>query len=843
MKWKDIKREQVKIEALLIGVFILCILAGAFGDCLNRHGHPIFLVENFDGVSLVILQIQGTIDTLSIAVLSLLGGRVSESYMGISLIDFTLDRKPSYLKQKWIINSLIGLLSLNICFHIWGQYNMVLALFAISEGLICFSVKGIYEVFSGHIELENEIKCYLLFQFENGTRSNKLDLLHKFCDEWKSKILKQSEPEFNIYQNTFDAIFENLFLDKAPNSRTELQKCIYDVICVLLHSENPTLKKRGLCFVKEAYSKAWSYINSHENEVLGFSDGFYLFHAVSDDLRDAVEQLPVAEVERELQWFTTAEYVLLVNYWVAKGSEHQSELQDLSRFAGAMGYYIGKNRDQEWHATVWEKPLTYLRLPLIYPEGKQEDMKRQQAAILFFYAVSLVNSNMLEILENSLYTQAIPRLYYSMDKYCALLVLRIHCYIYYLAEYESTTCISTDIKHACQTFLRRDVIRRTFSDFLHRISLSKEIFNQELESLLLGDLEGLEFFPTRAASKTMIMGTVVRNYVLFITLYLFGEHDPNHMMDQVLSDETVKYHLPLYLENSGTTINQLDVFLTLVSTSEKLTLDFQKKKARLSYAALERETKRRLKETELSKPARQSQNGDPASIRQTEQQIQQYIREKFSPLISEDAKTSTQCAIDCFQIDILSDMSAEDLLLEHLSDIAGGLISGFNKELCKAGSLRIVRRSGFRDDAEYIDYLKNNDADIVMGNQWVFHTNRYNSQITVDQYLRERKTIFAGFANFGILLKGGCLKIYVGDVHISIRPPLVEDSGAKYDSERDIYIYNLSGVDLEFTKDELADYLNHNRQIVDVRISLFVKKTEGITGDSLQNDSMHGTIE
>lgn len=592
MTWKSIRSRQQKREASWIVIFFICILVGAIGDCLNRHGHPILYVENLDGVSLVILQIQGTIDTLSIAVLSLLGGRVSESYMGIPLVDFSLNRKPGCLKQRRIIILLIIVLSINIFLHLINLYNTVFALFLISEGLICFSVKEIYEVFSGHIELEKEIECYFLDQIESGKHDNKLDLLHKFCGEWKVKSVNQSEPEFETYQKIFDALFEDFFLNEKPNSRTELQTCIYHVIYASLRSENPVSKKRGLRLVREIYAKAWSCVLIDKNKALSFSDGFYLFHTISDDLRVAVEHLPVAEVEREFGWHTVAEYVLLINYWVSGKSENQSELHALNHLASAMGYYVAKNRDQEWHTVIWEKPFTHLRVSIICPEDKQENMKHQRYAMLFCYAVSLVNSNMLDILKNGLYMQIIPHLYHSVDRYTALLVLKIHCYIYYLAEYETIDCILDNIQSACKDFLHDRGIRLSFYDFLRRISSSKEIFNHDLEKTLLSELERLEFFPRRATAKVMKMETVVRNYVLFITLYLFREHDPYHLMDQVLSDELVERHLPFYLQDSDTTINRLDSFLTLLSISREYP---HQEKSREIYAAMERETKRRLK--------------------------------------------------------------------------------------------------------------------------------------------------------------------------------------------------------------------------------------------------------
>lgn len=187
-------------------------------------------------------------------------------------------------------------------------------------------------------------------------------------------------------------------------------------------------------------------------------------------------------------------------------------------------------------------------------------------------------------------------------------------------------------------------------------------------------------------------------------------------------------------------------------------------------------------------------------------------------------------------------MSVENLLLEYLDGIASGLIDGIRKELHKAGFLQIVKRSDFRGDEEYIDYLKNIDADIVLGSQWSFQTKRYDNQKIVSSYLEDRKTIFIGFTNWGILLKDESLQIYVRDIHISIHPSSIEDSSAKYDPKRDIYIYNVSGIDLEFERNELDDYLKHKRRIVDVKIQLCIKKADGSNGCLLQNDSMNGAF-
>ena len=229
MTWENLMIDQRKLEFRWMGLFILLILGGFLGDILNLMGHPFILVENLGDVSLVILQIQGTIDTLAIAVHALLGGRIAESYMGISLIDYMLNRKPVYLTQKKVIIYLIVILSLSVFCHLIKLYNLVFAFLFVSEGFILFSVAEIYEIFSGHIEIEDEIKSYLIHQIINKPYSERLNLAYKFCHGWETVISKQSEPEFETYGQIFNVIFETMFLDESPNSRLELQKYTYHI--------------------------------------------------------------------------------------------------------------------------------------------------------------------------------------------------------------------------------------------------------------------------------------------------------------------------------------------------------------------------------------------------------------------------------------------------------------------------------------------------------------------------------------------------------------------------------------------------------------------------------------
>lgn len=840
MTWESIAGKQRKYEVKCIVFFAVCGIWGLAGDWMVRHDIFLIPVLGMDGISLVILQIQGTIDTLSIAVLSLLGGRISETYMGIPLIDFILNRKPIYLKQKWIINLLIILLCFNIFLHLLGLYNTVLALFLVTMGLIAISINEIYGVFSGDIAIENEVKSYLTDRAENGTHCEHLALAQKFCTEWEMKIGTQIEPEYEAYWQVFAMFFKELFQDDTPDSRLELQKFVYPPIHALLRAEMPSSRRRGLSLLRNIYQNAWSCIRERRDEnpdqALRFSDGFHLFHAACDHLWEAVESLPIAETEKELKWFTTVEYIFLVNYWIdTKTANDYSELWDAARFTGTLGYYLAKNRTQEWHAVNWEKPFGWLRLPP-HPRAISDDAVRRWSEILLYYAVSLVNGDMLDLLENSLYAGGMTYLNIPAETWKVHLILEIHCYIYYLAEYETSAHVLENVKKSCRDFLRKYEIRRIFSRFLRQISCSREIFNPKLERLLYNRLSGFEFLQSMEDPKRPSLETIVQNFVVFITLYLHGEYDPNRMMDQVFSDEFVKFNLTEYIKSPAEVIRWLDTFLQLLSITETINEQQTQLEARRRYTTLEQMTKDRLKIILMREAAEYSPENTPASLEELEQQIAEYINEKFALIQSEDAKGAPEHRIRCFSLDTIAHMPTEEYLSNYFGDIADAVLCGLCQYLLKAGSLQKINRENFRNDTAYVSYIRNSGAGIILGSRHIFLAKQYSDQNVLDQYLDEKNAMLIGYHNMGLLLKEDSLQIHVEKVSISVRPLLIKESDAQYDAEHDEYTYNISGTELKYKREELSDYLKQSRRMIHVAVRLSIRKGKGVIGDILYAD-------
>lgn len=100
MDWKDLRRRVQKEELRFTILMIVIFFVALAGEILVKNGKTLIYVLDFDSVSLVIIQIQATVQTLSIALLALVTGRSADSYMGVNYNDFSLIFGLAFLNRR-----------------------------------------------------------------------------------------------------------------------------------------------------------------------------------------------------------------------------------------------------------------------------------------------------------------------------------------------------------------------------------------------------------------------------------------------------------------------------------------------------------------------------------------------------------------------------------------------------------------------------------------------------------------------------------------------------------------------------------------------------------------------
>lgn len=114
-KWGQIVQKQKSKEIRLIILLIVILTIGIVSDIAVACGRYTYTVHNYYEVSLAAIQVQATVFALTIALIALLGGRITDEFLGVKYNNFIMNIKPYFLTQKRIISLLLILLYTRWC--------------------------------------------------------------------------------------------------------------------------------------------------------------------------------------------------------------------------------------------------------------------------------------------------------------------------------------------------------------------------------------------------------------------------------------------------------------------------------------------------------------------------------------------------------------------------------------------------------------------------------------------------------------------------------------------------------------------------------------------------------
>ena len=155
------------IITILQGVILVSSIVVQI-DVPFRDGLQQFLQDEFmitvsavdESAAGIFLQVDATILTLTIALVAIMSGLLSELHMGISFSHYYLNVRPWIYKQFVII--LLSLIYFGVgCIALWmDAFYIVMALLLCEILLVLMSVFTIYGIFGGSDKIRKEIRDY-----------------------------------------------------------------------------------------------------------------------------------------------------------------------------------------------------------------------------------------------------------------------------------------------------------------------------------------------------------------------------------------------------------------------------------------------------------------------------------------------------------------------------------------------------------------------------------------------------------------------------------------------------------------------------------------------------------
>lgn len=835
-EWKRLRKKQIFIESIGISLILIIIFATAVADFMVSKGFVWHTINDIDSFSSILLQIQASMGTLTIALVALISGNISDSYMGIAIGDYYLNIRPSILKQKRIILLSLGLLVMGVVSHIFGWYNLVFGLFVATVALISISVYEIYSIFSGKRSWQKEIESYITFIMEsNKGYQKKVELSDSFVKDWEESIENQDTVVYERYVEIFCGYIGTLLKAETKESVEEVEKLCFSIAETFLKSDKSDVKKKGVQFLNRIYENLWEYILNNRDSVKKLPKNFTLFGNLQIEFQDAINEIPIEIIEKIVNWNDMSNFVERVFFWISDRSKQDDtlELEGVNYISRFWGVYIRRQqlKGNIVNQNYWSQVLENLYLTSAYnvPENQIKEFLHCKVELYFNYFYGLITNGLGNIVKEGLYLRGMGSLY-EIENHCeAVFYLAIQCYLYYLSERENEDCVSPEIRQDAKQIIQDNKVKLSNEYILRLLTYKEELLNPELEKDLCELLSRFERSSRYSNVKTLIMKDVVREFFIFIILYMQNKSYMPQLIERAVDmDRIEEYYLKFLGEKEEETKDNFRKLFMLYNI-RGLPDEEVNEQVNCLYTKLEEVIKKKYKEKSIERVEKyqaiyEEKGEEPQIILDIKDRVKAHLKEKFSPIIAENDNEEEITRLHLLSCNIFTKNLKADIVEKCYWDIDGALINGLTYILQKRGSVYNKNKiRDFVDDVEYINYLKQNDMNTLLGSEYIIKNLDYKQAENFKKYAENCECIYTGFVKYGLALNSDDVKISLHDINVSIHSLTLGEITVDYDEEKQRYIYEIShAMPVEFTKDELKSFIHNERKVLDISVKISV---------------------
>lgn len=839
MDWLQLRKQRRNEESRCLAVMCVLLLGAAAIDAYVRLKGPIWSVDNYDGISLVVIQIQATIQTLSIALLALISSHTTDSIFGISAIDFQFRIVPVCFAQEWLIKGGLILLAGNVFFHMAGFFNLVLAVFLVACCFIWISINQIYAVFAGKGAPEQEVEAYLLYTVQqHPSVPQRTQAFTAFCDDWVRKCESQNNTLFHLHRELFGKMLDALAAAEEEQGRSVVQQKSAEIIHALSFASNPNVRWRSFSFLSFCYEKLWGCISAHKDRISSLKGSVHILDEAFRDIMELIRDSSIEEIEKQLSWDNLIEYIIACFFWLGYDADKPAELLSVGDFSAWMGWKLANSPAKYDDDCDFLKHWNYASCLL--PPNAREAGIQALAQVRLKFSIALIRSGGLEILRKNFYHVALRNRERIRESPDAILVLEIHGYLYYISEWEGTDCVPQELKQACKNFIESEDIRHLFWSALDRIARldygfaqgnRQQVFSDHLIDTVTSQLRIHEFFPRDGIAKTMCLGSALEEFLVFCASCVSSKYDYIHAVQNIIEEKAAVSFYHRYILQP-TAKERLTRFLTLTLPNHgDASQTAGHLLEQLAIVLLAKIHDYALREAAAAQAVYEQEVDEALLKGQQKAEILEYLRGVFCPLLSEEAKDSPKQRITLLS---LRDITSAELE-KNIRQFHRNLPSSFVEWLClwaKENGLVEQKRKNedFPDDVELMDFLAQDAYPLILGSDLTYFVRDWHNQEQMLQILSKKTYIPEGPYGQGLLLKTDGIRLYLHDVEVEIDFCGISSVSFHVDPQSGDYQHEFMGVTISFTKEELQQYLHDYYKTVRINLIFSIHQEPGALG-------------
>lgn len=851
--WNNYRKNVMIIEIVFISVTIVFAAIGILFDYEIQNNIIRFYVEDFKSYILTILGIQATVSTLTIALVALISNNISESYMGVSVSYYYLNIRPYIFKQNRVIYISFALIGISCILYVFELYNLLISIFAITIMLVFLSSYEIYFLFRGLQKAQEEIKLYVSENIIQNIISKKEYIktnciFSDFINDWSYKCGNQTLNEYKTYQKIFIGAFNTLLYTNRQNNLLTLNENCSKQVLSFLQNDSDKIKARGIDLIVDVYEALWKFVISDEFNKENTNE-FGLLGEVDYTLDEALKDMSLQLIRKTFSWEHLTDIVARTVFCLAPDDTNlnfSSDLQAVLRFSSSMAS-IAKFKEQYNKEPIddiiasWGRYLSrpYLDSAYNIPENRKQEYLDFKCRNYFYYCKGFIDNEYMNLVKENIFFRAISNSFYNIHKSEILYYLAIDCYLYYLSEKESPNCVDISLKNAAKQFLE-DTRVVNLNEYLFSKIERSVLEYIDLENDLQQMLQKCEWFPKYSDCKTMIMENVVREFYIFMQTIMNNNY--RYKKNNFKLSESPFVYANQFLEGNEihTKENLKRFYILFQGQSNNADREVEK-----MYLDLEGYLKTVYRNNEMKEAEEEQkkyvENVDEESIiNNMQEKVNKHLKSVVSELNIKSSEKNIKwtAKFNLLNCNLFTEMINNDVVDSMYSDIIGSLCANIINELFKKNLINKVLRADFKDDVEFLSFLKEKNIKTLIGSEYVFKNSDYRNEDKFKTFFDDLQCIFYGFyQSGGVALKDNSVKVNIKNVKISIRP--VSLSADKYTpDENDIISYNVTNdIIIPFHKDEFMVYINNKRKLLNISIEVeFIAQKDNIGMYIVRND-------
>lgn len=547
MKSEKYKKPLLKFEIIItvlqiVIITFFCVLqfvpCGALANLPERF--DIICIRRYFSIDTntagIFLQVDATILTLTIALVALISGFLSDSHMGISYSNYFLSIRPKLYKQIVIIALSLFYFSLGcVCF--WLQWNYLVASALFCEILlVLMSAISVYGIFDGKEKIRHEIEMYSIstqldstkmmkrrseFKSDRSPQDGKKskvdndkkkkhnktkDVQDRFIDAFSKILVKDDKGEFEDYLNVFLKITDSVWKCRNSDDASYDWETYRKNCCILLDacadSSEHQSKIFYLKFLESIYDYLFGLIREEKETQKHTSTCRHRFGIVEfySFCNDIIRKISITEFESSvkltklLYQMYVIDLVLFRDYkGEDKNSSNSGENNErwnpdstISSIQSAMGQYIVEQQSKGnlpnisyWAGVfnIWYgiENVDYL------DESDRANLAEAVANGGVSYACGMLNHTQFDIVKKGLYERRLSSLR-KFEYYEARTVLAIHGYLYYMAYRENENVVGEELWKMVRAFLEGPDVMQVYREFITQHGVVNDVLIDNLRS-------------------------------------------------------------------------------------------------------------------------------------------------------------------------------------------------------------------------------------------------------------------------------------------------------------------------------------------------------------------------